>query len=80
MTGRRSLGIIQMNDSHAYMDIHQEMFWQGDRAVYHPAGGYAHIATLVNQIRAESQDRVLFCDCDDTLHGTYPALKTQGEV
>jgi 2',3'-cyclic-nucleotide 2'-phosphodiesterase (5'-nucleotidase family) len=43
-------------------------------------GGYARIATLVKQIRAESQGRVLFCDCGDTLHGTYPALKTQGQV
>ena len=80
MINRTSLTIIQLNDSHAYFDLHQEMFWQGGQAVYRPAGGYARIATLVKQIRAESQGRVLFCDCGDTLHGTYPALKTQGQV
>jgi sulfur-oxidizing protein SoxB len=68
-----------MNDSHAYYDLHQEMFWEGDQAVYRKAGGYARIATLVKQIRTESQESVLFCDCGDTLHGTYPALKTQGQ-
>lgn len=26
-----SLPIVQMNDTHAYFDAHQEMFWQGDR-------------------------------------------------
>ena len=46
MTGKRSLTIVQMNDSHAYFDLHQEMFWQGDHAVYRPAGGYARIATM----------------------------------
>ena len=80
MKSRRILSIVQMNDSHAYFDLHQEMFWQGDHAVYRPAGGYARIATIAKQIRAESQGRVLFCDCGDTMHGTYPALDTQGQA
>ncbi len=80
MINKTSLTIIQLNDSHAYFDLHQEMFWNGGQAVYRPAGGYARIATIVKQIRAESQGSVLFCDCGDTLHGTYPALKTQGQA
>lgn len=80
MKNRNSLSIVQMNDSHAYFDLHQEVFWQGGQAVYRSGGGYARIATLVKQIRAESQERLLFCDCGDTLHGTYPALETQGEA
>ena len=80
MANRMSLTVVQLNDSHAYFDLHQEMFWQGDHAVYRPAGGYARIATIAKQIRAESQARVLFCDCGDTLHGTYPALNTQGQA
>jgi S-sulfosulfanyl-L-cysteine sulfohydrolase len=80
MEGGKTLTIIQMNDSHAYFDLHQEMFWQGDRAVYRPAGGYARIATIVKQIRKESRGNYLFCDGGDTIHGTYPALKTQGQA
>jgi len=80
MANRTSLTIIQLNDSHAYFDLHQEMFWQGDQAVYRPAGGYARIATIVKQIRAANQGRTLFCDCGDTLHGTHPAQKTEGEA
>src|SRR5450759_795286 len=80
MANRTSLTVIQLNDSHAYCDPHQEMFWQGGQAVYRPAGGYAHIATIVKQIRAANQERTLFCDCGDTLHGTHPAQKTQGEA
>jgi S-sulfosulfanyl-L-cysteine sulfohydrolase len=77
---RVSLTIVQMNDTHAYFDVHQELFWQGDHAVYRQAGGYARMATIVKKIRAESQGNFLFCDCGDTLHGTYPAFKTQGQA
>src|SRR5450759_3261301 len=80
MTNRKSLTIVQMNDSHAYFDLHQEMFWQGDRTVYRPAGGYARISTIVKRIRAESNGHIRFCDCGDTMHGTYPALDTQGHA
>ncbi|MCL4481295.1 MAG: 5'-nucleotidase C-terminal domain-containing protein [Bacteroidetes bacterium] len=80
MTAKKSLTIVQMNDTHAYLDIHQEMFWKGDHAVYRQTGGYARIATIVKQIRTESLGSCLFCDCGDTLHGTYPALQTQGQA
>ena len=80
MSGSKKITIVQMNDSHAYLDLHQEMFWQSDHITYRPAGGYARIATLVKQIRAESQGHILFCDCGDTIHGTYPALQTQGRA
>ena len=80
MSDKKSITIVQMNDTHAYFDIHQEMFWQGDHAVYRQAGGYARIATIVKQIRADSQDNCLFCDSGDTLHGTFPAVDTKGKA
>jgi sulfur-oxidizing protein SoxB len=80
MANRTSLTVIQLNDSHAYFDLHQELFWQGGLAVYRPAGGYARIATIVKQIRSANRERTLFCDCGDTLQGTHPAQSTQGEA
>lgn len=80
MANRKLLTIVQLNDSHAYFDLHQEMFWKGGLAIYRPAGGYSRIATIAKQIRAANQERVLFCDCGDTLHGTYPALESQGKA
>jgi S-sulfosulfanyl-L-cysteine sulfohydrolase len=78
-TDKASLTIVQMNDTHAYFDLHQEMFWEGDHAVYRQAGGYARIATIIKQIRTENPE-LHFCDCGDTLHGTYPAFATQGQA
>ncbi len=78
MSSAKALTILQLNDSHAYFDLHQEVFWEGGQAVCRPAGGYARIAALVKRIRAANQEGTLFCDCGDTFHGTYPALDTRG--
>lgn len=75
----QNITIVQLNDSHAYLDIHPELFWEAGRAVYRPAGGYARIATLLKQIRDEKHGQVLFLDGGDTFHGTYPALQSKGE-
>ena len=74
------LTLVQINDSHAYLDLHQEMFPGPDGPVYRQAGGYARIATLVQQIREEIGGNVLFCDCGDTFFGTYPAQASRGEI
>ncbi len=75
-----NLTIIQLNDSHAYLDLHQELFWDGDHAKYKLAGGFARIATIFNRIREENPNKTLVFDCGDTIHGTYPAVKTKGEA
>lgn len=78
MKNETTLTVIQLNDSHAYFELHQELFWQADKAVYRPVGGYARIATLIKEIRETNGDNVLLCDNGDTLNGTYPVVKTQG--
>jgi S-sulfosulfanyl-L-cysteine sulfohydrolase len=76
----KRLTIVQMNDTHAYMDLHPELFWEKGRTVYRMAGGYARIAALLKQIRSENGDQVLLVDGGDTFHGTYPAVQTKGEA
>ncbi len=60
------LTLLQVNDMHAYFDIHPELFWTGSGAVYRSVGGYARIAALMKQIRAERPGRVLAFDGGDT--------------
>lgn len=74
------LTIIQVNDSHGYLDLHQELFWAGDHAAYRGAGGYARIATLLREAREERPGAVLAFDNGDTIHGTYAAVKTEGRA
>lgn len=80
MSTRRQLTLVQLNDSHAYFEPHQELFWTANGPVYRQAGGYARIAALLRQIRQERPGGVLFLDNGDALHGTYAAVKTEGRA
>ncbi len=46
---------------------------------YGKMGGFAHIATLLQQIRAEREGKVLYIDSGDTLHGSAVSLWTRGQ-
>ncbi|MEG3620367.1 thiosulfohydrolase SoxB [Magnetovibrio sp. PR-2] len=46
---------------------------------YGRIGGLAHMATLINAIRAEREANTLLVDCGDTWQGSYTSLMTQGE-
>lgn len=74
------LTILQVNDSHGYLDLHPELFWTGDHAAYRMAGGYGRLASLVKEVRRESPGRTLLFDCGDTIHGTHAAVTTRGEA
>src|SRR5512133_1581997 len=58
--------LLQINDSHGYLDLHWEWFPGPHGPLYRKAGGYSRIATLVNHIRRETGNRVLFYDNGDT--------------
>lgn len=74
------LTIMQMNDSHGYLEPHQELFYAAGPPVYRAAGGYARIAALLEDARDERPGQVLAFDCGDTIHGTYPAVQSEGEA
>lgn len=72
--------IIQLNDSHGYLEEHWEHFFQGGRSTFKKVGGFDKIAGFVDKVRAERDNHVLFLDGGDTLHGTYPVVKSQGKI
>ena len=74
------LTILQMNDSHGYLEPHPELFYTAGSPVYRTVGGYARIASLIRDARDERPGRVLAFDCGDTIHGTYPAVQSEGEA
>lgn len=79
MTGHHEFTLVQLNDSHGYLDLHPEMFWERGGEVYRKAGGFGRIATLVDPIR-QSSGPVRFADGGDALHGTYPVVATRGQA
>jgi sulfur-oxidizing protein SoxB len=80
MSKSKHLTILQLNDTHGYFELHPELYWTGDKAVYRKAGGYARIATLFKQARQENPDAVIALDNGDTIHGTFLAVNSKGEA
>lgn len=78
MTGEKDLTILQMNDSHGYFEIHPEYYWKDGTQIIEEAGGYARISSYLKKIREENPGSVLALDNGDTIHGTYPAVKSEG--
>ncbi|MHA6252346.1 hypothetical protein [Oceanobacillus sp. CAU 1775] len=59
MDKTKQLTILQINDSHAYLEQHSEMFIENGIEKYRKAGGYARIATIFNELRQAYPNKVL---------------------
>lgn len=74
------LTILQINDTHGYLEPHPELFWQRGQAEYRTAGGYARLLTIFKQVRRERNGAVIALDNGDTFHGTFHAVHSKGEA
>ena len=74
-----NLSIAYINDVHGYLEPHPELFYKGGKEVIETAGGYARIASVVNDIRKNNPYTLLF-DGGDTFHGTLPLVQSKGEA
>lgn len=79
---RRRVSLVYINDVHAQLEPHPELFWSeasGDEYV-RGAGGVSRIATVFKQLRENRPNELLFIDGGDTIQGSGPAAWTQGRV
>lgn len=79
MTSTGQLTLIQQNDLHGQLDLHWEHFWRGGQAEYRRVGGLARAATVAQAIKRET-GAALLIDCGDALHGTLPAMRSEGRA
>lgn len=80
MNPRRTITLLQINDTHGYLEPHRELFWAGAQAEYRIAGGYARLLTIFSRVRQERNGAVIALDNGDTFHGTFHAVKSRGEA
>lgn len=73
------LSIAYINDVHAYLEPHAELFYPDGKETVQTAGGYARIASVINSIRSSHANTLLF-DGGDTFHGTLPVVESRGEA
>lgn len=76
---KRTITLLQINDTHGYVEPHPELVWEGSTPRFPILGGYARIAGYFKRVRAECPGTVIALDNGDTFHGTHAAVSTKGE-
>lgn len=80
-SAEKKFSLAFINDIHAQLEPHPELFWDGDDAEReHRAGGLSRIATAFKQLAAERPHGMLKIDGGDTFQGSGPSAWTKGEV
>ncbi len=73
------LSILFLNDVHGYLFEHPELFHKGGEEYTKTVGGYARLAGLIKQVKADNPNTLVF-DGGDTFHGTLPVVESKGEI
>lgn len=76
----KRLSIAYVNDIHAQLEPHPELYWNEKDERVHGAGGLSRIATAFKQLQAERPHGMLRIDGGDTFQGSGPGAWTRGEV
>ncbi|MFW6142298.1 MAG: bifunctional metallophosphatase/5'-nucleotidase [Candidatus Saliniplasma sp.] len=79
MVKEDNITILQLNDSHGYLEPHPEYYWKDGEEIYKEAGGYARISSYFKKVRDENPKGVIALDNGDTIHGTFAAVKNEGK-
>ena len=66
-------------DLHAQIHTHDEFFWENEKAVYKKRGGLAVLKTMIDALRAQHPQNILY-DGGDYFHGHGVASMSEGEA
>ncbi|WP_250632640.1 bifunctional metallophosphatase/5'-nucleotidase [Rhodoflexus caldus] len=74
-----TINLLQTTDVHCQLHAHDELFWENGKAVFRKAGGYAHMATYLNEFRKKNPYTFLV-DTGDMFQGSELSVKTKGKA
>src|SRR6187549_3432819 len=74
-----TISILQTTDVHCQVHPHDELFWENNKAVFRKTGGYAHLATYLQNERKKNPDSFVI-DTGDMFQGSELSVKTTGKA
>lgn len=74
-----TINLLQTTDVHCQLHAHDELFWENGKAVFRKTGGYAHMATYLNEFRKKNPYTFLV-DTGDMFQGSELSVKTKGKA
>ncbi|WP_028525199.1 bifunctional metallophosphatase/5'-nucleotidase [Runella limosa] len=79
-TQNGTITLLQTTDVHCQLHAHDELFWENKQLTFRKAGGYAHLATAIDQIRKQNPDNTFVMDTGDMFQGSMLSVKTSGQA
>lgn len=77
--GQQVLTILQTTDVHCQLHSHDELFWEKEQMVFRTSGGYARLATLIKEIKAQNPHTFMI-DTGDMFQGSMLSVETTGKA
>jgi 2',3'-cyclic-nucleotide 2'-phosphodiesterase (5'-nucleotidase family) len=74
-----TINLLQTTDVHCQLHAHDELFWENGKVVFRKTGGYAHMATYLNEFRKKNPYTFLV-DTGDMFQGSELSVKTKGKA
>jgi len=71
---------LQTTDVHCQMHAHDELFWENETLTFRKTGGYAHMATALDRLKAKNPTNTFIMDTGDMFQGSLLSLRTTGEA
>jgi 2',3'-cyclic-nucleotide 2'-phosphodiesterase (5'-nucleotidase family) len=75
----QTISILQTTDVHCQIHPHDELFWEDNKAVFRKTGGYAYMATMLNDLKKKNPNTYVI-DTGDMFQGSELSVKTTGEA
>ena len=74
-----TVSILQTTDVHCQIHPHDELFWENNKAVFRKTGGYAFIASMLNNLKKKNPNTFII-DTGDMFQGSELSVKTTGKA
>lgn len=78
-SSKTTISILQTTDVHCQIHPHDELFWENGKSVFRKTGGYAYMATMLNQLKKENPNTYII-DTGDMFQGSELSVKTTGKA
>ena len=71
--------LLHTTDIHGQVNVHDEFFMEDGKPVFKKRGGFAHLKTMINELRKQNPNTLLL-DGGDCFQGSGIAALTQGQA
>ncbi len=79
-TGKaQRISLLHTTDIHGQVNVHDEFFWENNKPVFRKCGGFAHLKTLIRELRKENPNTLLL-DGGDCFQGSAIAALSEGQA